>query len=451
MEVSQTVRRPHAVAHNAQQLQEYEQARQIVLTNPQNAGSSFLKKSIFFMPLLGISLLFWTVFSPSQPSISSTDYGARTEDLLKTTPLIDGHNDLPFLLRMQLDNEIYGDRLPFEEKLGSHTDLRRMKEGKLGGQFWSVYIECPDIVHLDDPTHNVRDTLEQIDVAKRFINEYFELHYCDTASCAMKAFGSGSIASMLGVEGLHQAGSSIAVIRQFYDLGVRYITLTHNCDNPFATAASTVTMTGKDGGLTDFGKAGVREMNRLGMMIDLSHVSHRTMRNVLEISQSPVMFSHTGCYGLAKSFRNAPDDVIVQLKTNGGIIMIYFASKFLDLEHPQNANVETVVDHIFYAAGLAGWDHVGIGGDFDGTMNIANGINDVSGYPLLMVALMRRGATDEDVRKIAGENILRVWRQNEIVALRLQKIEGIKPAEDRWEGRVQVPYQGQLPTLIPGY
>lgn len=207
----------------------------------------------------------------------------------------------------------------------------------------------------------MRDTLEQIDVAKRFVEEYPELYYCETSACAKNAFKSGRIASMLGVEGLHQAGSSIAVIRQFFDLGVRYITLTHNCDNPFATAASTVTQTGKDGGLTEFGRAGVKEMNRLGMMIDLSHVSHRTMRDVLELSQSPVIFSHTGCYVIAKTFRNAPDDVLVRLKANRGVVMIYFASKFLNIEHPENANIETVLDHIYHAVSLAGWDHVGIG------------------------------------------------------------------------------------------
>jgi membrane dipeptidase len=166
---------------------------------------------------------------------------------------------------------------------------------------------------------------------------------------------------MLGAEGLHQIGSSIAVIRQLYELGVRYITVTHNCDNAFATAASTVTETGKDSGLSDFGHAAIREMNRLGMMVDLSHTSHRTMRDVLAITRTPVIFSHSGCYSIGKSMRNVPDDVLRMLSDNGGVIMIFFAKKFVRPEDPENANLNDVVNHIFHAASLAGWDHVGIG------------------------------------------------------------------------------------------
>lgn len=169
---------------------------------------------------------------------------------------------------------------------------------------------------------------------------------------------------MLGAEGLHQVGSSIAVIRQLYDIGVRYITITHNCDNPFATAASTVTETGKDNGLSDFGKAAVQEMNRLGMMVDLSHTSHRTMRDVLAMTQAPAIFSHSGCYSIGKSLRNVPDDVLRMLKQNGGLIMIFFAKKFVRPDDPDKANVEDVVDHIYHAASVAGWDHVGIGKTF---------------------------------------------------------------------------------------
>ena len=166
---------------------------------------------------------------------------------------------------------------------------------------------------------------------------------------------------MLGAEGLHQVGSSIAVIRQLYDLGVRYITVTHNCDNAFATAATTVTETGKDGGLSDFGRAAVMEMNRLGIMVDLSHTSHRTMRDVLAVTNVPVIFSHSGCYTIGKSFRNVPDDVLRMLKENGGLIMIFFAKRFIRPDNPDKASVDDVADHIFHAASIAGWDHVGIG------------------------------------------------------------------------------------------
>lgn len=244
-------------------------------------------------------------------------------------------------------------------------------------------------------------------MARRFIQETDELQYCDTSACVTSAFRLGKVASMLGAEGLHQAGSSIAVIRQLFDLGVRYITITHNCDNPFATAASTVTEGGIDGGLTEFGAAGIREMNRLGMMVDLAHTSHETMRQVLKITQSPVIFSHSTCYALAETYRNAPDDVLQQLKANGGVLMVMFVKRFLNAKEPESAGIETVVDHIMHVVEVAGWDHVGIGGDFDGTVTLANGINSVADYPLLIEAVMKRGATDSQIRKLIGENILR--------------------------------------------
>lgn len=285
-----------------------------------------------------------------------------------------------------------------------------MREGRIGAQFWSVFVECPNIEHLDDPSHSVRDTLEQIDVARRFISEIAEFRYCDTSACVTSAFKSGKVASMLGAEGLHQVGSSIAVIRQLFDLGVRYITITHNCDNPYATAASTVTETGVDGGLTEFGAAGIREMNRLGMMVDLAHTSHQTMRQVLDITESPVIFSHSTCYALANNYRNTPDDVLDRLKQNGGVLMVMFVKRFLNAENPEAADIETVVDHIIHVAKVAGWDHVGIGGDFDGTVTLANGISSVADYPVLIQAVMKRGATDEQIRKLVGDNLLRYGR-----------------------------------------
>ncbi|KAI3129358.1 transcriptional regulator family: Fungal Specific TF [Penicillium roqueforti] len=380
-----------------------------------------------------ISIALWVAIRARdlvQPQdIDPLNFAARTTRVLSEIPLIDGHNDLPFLVRLQLNNQIYGDNLPFDQGLASHTDLKRMKQGKVGGQFWSVFVECPRILHLDDPNHSVRDTLEQIDVAKRLIAEYSELQYCDTAACARQAFKSKRISSMLGAEGLHQIGSSLAVIRQMYELGVRYITLTHNCDNAFATAASTVTETGKDNGLSDFGRAAIREMNRLGMMIDLSHTSHRTMRDAIAATRAPVIFSHSACYALAKRLRNTPDDVLRMLRQNGGLIMIFFANKFIRPDNPDKASLEDVVDHIFHAASIAGWDHVGIGSDFDGTPAVASGIEDVSAYPRLIEAVMRRGATDEQVRKLVGLNILRVWGQNEIVSAQIQKNKNIDSAD----------------------
>lgn len=291
--------------------------------------------------------------------------------------------------------------------LASHTDLPRLQEGRVGGQFWSVFIECDDEKGLNDPSHVVRDTLEQVDVARRLIEDVPEFAFCASPACVREAFAAGKMASMLGAEGLHQTGASLAVLRQLYDLGVRYVTVTHNCDNPYATAASTVTAGGRDSGLTAFGAAGVREMNRLGMLVDLAHVSHQTMRDVLDVTAAPVIFSHTTCHALAPHNRNAPNDVLARLRDNGGVLMVMFVRWFLDLEDPDAADVETVVDHIMHVVEVAGWDHVGIGGDFDGVVEVANGINSVADYPKLIEAVMRRGATDEQVRKLVGENILR--------------------------------------------
>ena len=372
-----------------------------------HSSVTYWRSCLAFLSSVGFAIWLWTRFSITDLHIDET-FATRTDRVLKEFPLIDGHNDLPYLLRLELKNRIYDNsEFAFATHLDSHTDLKRMKEGHVGGQFWSVFVECPDIKHFDDPNHNVRDTLEQIDVAKRLIEEYEPLHYCDTSSCVSEAFKKGKIPSMLGAEGMHQVGSAIAVIRQFWDLGVRYITLTHNCDNAFATAASTVTETGEDSGLTPFGVEAVKEMNRLGMMVDLSHVSHMTMRHVLDITQSPVMFSHSACYGLAKNYRNGPDDVIARLKQNGGVLMVMFVKRFLNADDPESADLERAIDHIFHVVKLAGWDHVGIGADFDGTVTLANGINDVSDYPKLIEAVMRRGATDEEVKKLMGGNILR--------------------------------------------
>ncbi|KAJ5358887.1 dipeptidyl aminopeptidase [Penicillium cataractarum] len=392
----------------------------------------------------------WIAYRRLAPNgnIAETDYAGRVDRVLKSTPLIDGHNDLPYLLRIELQNQINGGKFTFRDAgLASHTDLKRMQEGRVGGQFWSVFMECPDTENIDDPSHVVRDTLEQIDVARRFIEMTPELEFCSTASGAIKAFKAGKIGSMLGAEGLHQTGSSIAVIRQLWDLGVRYITITHNSDNAYATAAATVTATGKDAGLSSFGASAIHEMNRLGMMVDLSHASHRTMRQVLEITRSPVIFSHSTCYSLARNYRNAPDDVIKSLKSNGGVLMVMFVKRFLNADDPDAANIETVVNHIMHIVDLAGWDHVGIGGDFDGTVTLANGIHSVADYPKLIEAVMRRGATDEQMKKLVGLNILRVWSEIERNA---KLFADELPVEDVWEGRSWSRWNNPLPNMIPG-
>ncbi|WZH48001.1 membrane dipeptidase-domain-containing protein [Fusarium acuminatum] len=285
------------------------------------------------------------------------------------------------------------------------------------------------------PKWIVRDTLEQIDVTRRFIREHpKDLEYCDTAACALKAFKSGRIASMIGIEGGHQVGGSIASIRQMYELGARYMTITHNCDNAFATAASTVSAGNTDEGLSKLGKGAIKEMNRMGMMVDLSHVSHQTMRDVLSIARAPVIFSHSGAYAVEQHLRNVPDDVLRQVKHNGGIVMAVFLNRFLNMKHPEQATIHDVADHIFHIAEVCGWTCVGIGADFFGMSNVPIGLEDVSKYPSLMEVLMQRGATDEQIRLLAGENILRVWGDIEKSAKTIQAT-GEKPVEEEYEGR----------------
>ncbi|KAF4463324.1 membrane dipeptidase [Fusarium albosuccineum] len=373
---------------------------------------------------------------PGQESIDPANYAERTKRILKTTPLIDGHNDLPFMLRLELKNRIYDDRFDFKNRLLGHTDLQRLRQGMVGGQFWSVYVDCDERQkHFEDPSWIVRDTLEQIDVTRRFIREHpNDLEFCGTAACARKAFKAGRIASMIGIEGGHQVGGSIASIRQMYEIGARYITVTHNCDNAFAMAASTVSAGSPDTGLSKLGRAAVKEMNRLGMMIDLAHVSHQTMRDVLSIARAPVIFSHSGAYGVTPHLRNVPDDVLRQVKHNGGIVMAVFLNRFLNIKHPEQATIHDVADHIFHIADVCGWECVGIGADFFGMSMVPVGLEDVSKYPSLMEVLMQRGATDEQIRLLAGENILRVWGNIEKRAKEIQAT-GEKPVEEEYEGR----------------
>ncbi|KAM0417082.1 hypothetical protein ACHAPT_012920 [Fusarium lateritium] len=383
------------------------------------------------MALLASPLVFsWS----GQEQIDPTNYSERVRRALATTPLIDGHNDFPFMLRLELKNRIYGGQFDFSNRLLGHTDLQRLRQGLVGGQFWSVYVDCDERqTHFEDPSWIVRDTLEQIDVTRRLVQKYPDhLQFCETSSCVRDAFKAGRIASMIGIEGGHQTGGSIAGIRQMYNLGARYITLTHNCDNAFAIAASTVSAGGQDSGLSPLGREAVKEMNRIGMMVDLAHVSHQTMRDVLGVTRSPVIFSHSGAYAIHPHLRNVPDDVLRQLRLNRGIVMVVFLNRFLH-EKPKQASIHDVADHIFHIAQVCGWECVGLGADFFGMANVPIGLEDVSKYPSLLEILLQRGATDEQIRLLAGENILRVWADVERRAKELQVTE--EPAEDEYEGR----------------
>ncbi|HET9812212.1 MAG TPA: dipeptidase [Sphingomicrobium sp.] len=381
---------------------------------------------------------------PIDPKVKS-----RIDRILKATPLIDGHNDLPWEVRDNHGNSVAG-LANGTDKLDPPlmTDMARLHEGRVGAQFWSVYI--PSEVTGDAA---IRETLEQIDVVKRLVGAYpGDLALALTADDIVRIHKSGRVASLIGVEGGHQIGGSLAALRQYYDLGARYMTLSHFKNNEFADSA---TDDPKWHGLNDFGRTVVHEMNRLGMLVDLSHVSEETMRDALEVSRAPVIFSHSSARALDDHPRNVSDDVLRLTAQNGGVVMVNFyngyvsdafrkwnaevsaedarlnsllvgrpdereaAMKAWKQAHPApRVTVGEVADHVDHVAGVAGFDHVGIGGDLDGLPydEVPDGLGSVAGYPLLFAELIRRGWSDRNLAKLAGGNVLRAMRQAEAVA-----------------------------------
>ncbi len=336
------------------------------------------------------------------------------------------------------------------KRTAGHTDLERLRAGMLGAQFWSVYIPG-DIAD----SGYARVQLEQIDIGRRVIAKYPELEWALTAPEIRRAFRDRKIASLLGVEGGHAIENSLGALRVYYDLGVRYMTLTHNVTLDWADAA---TGEQRHGGLTAFGEEVVREMNRLGMLVDLSHVSPGTMSDALNVTQAPVIFSHSSARAIADVPRNVPDSILRRLPANGGVVMVTFVPGFISPEvvthgrrrsqaeaetrtrvgadtaalnremaawdaanRAPRATLSQVADHIEHIRRVAGPDHVGIGGDFDGIDEVVQGLEDVSTYPALFAELSRRGWTELDLRKLAGENVLRVLERADAVARRLQR------------------------------
>jgi membrane dipeptidase len=334
--------------------------------------------------------------------------------VLSTSPLIDGHNDLPWAIRESASapHDVAASGHDLRARTPFHTDIERLRAGHLGGQFWSVYIPFEAV---QEGAAKVQ--LEQIDIALQVIDRYpeaFELAL--TPSDVENAFGRGRIASMLGMEGGHAIENSLGTLRAFHAMGVRYMTLTHNGTLAWADACCDEA---RHGGLTEFGREVVREMNRMGMIVDVAHTSPETMNDVLDVSESPVIWSHAAARGLHDHARNVPDQVLRRLPDNGGVVMVTFVPSFLTSR--EEATIADVADHIDHIANLAGVDHVGIGSDFDGIESTPVGLEDVSTFPALLAELSRRGWTEGDLRKVAGENVLRAWREAESTARRLQR------------------------------
>jgi membrane dipeptidase len=393
--------------------------------------------------------------SGAQSAHAQTDAALlqRAREFLRRNPVVDGHNDLPWAIRQNpaapMDVEAYDLR----RRTPGHTDLERLRQGFVGGQFWSVYIpgEVADSGYA-------RMQLEQIDIALRVIEKYDELELALSAADIERIIRNGKIASLIGMEGGHAIENSLGALRAYYALGARYMTLTHNVTLDWADAASGEQ---KHGGLTDFGREVVREMNRLGMLVDLSHVSPAVMSDALDVTEAPVIFSHSSARGLTDVPRNVPDSILTRLQKNGGLVMVTFVPSFVNREmadwqnrvRPQldqqltrrlegvsndaerrriteefwvanprpRVPLKDVADHIEHVRKIAGSDHVGLGGDFDGIEDTVVGLEDVSTYPNLFAELMRRGWTDADLSKLANGNVLRVFRSAEEVAARLRR------------------------------
>lgn len=379
----------------------------------------------------------------------SDDLLARARELLREHPLVDGHNDLPWEVREQTRYDF--EALDIGRRLTTtQTDLPRLAEGGVGAQFWSVFV--PSTLQGDSA---VVATLEQVDGVHRMIGAYADrLALARTADEVERATATGRLASLLGAEGGHSIGCSLGTLRLLHVLGVRYLTLTHNDNTPWADSATDVPAVD---GLSAFGREVVREMNRLGMMVDLSHVAATTMRAALETADAPVIFSHSSALALCDTPRNVPDDVLGGLAANGGTCMVTFVPEFVSpataewrveaaaaaaevgveardweafgrftagwqREHPKPAaTIGQVVAHLEHVRAVAGIDHVGIGGDYDGTDTFPVGLEDVSGYPRLVAALLERSWSEADVAQLVRGNTLRVMRDVEAVARDLQR------------------------------
>ncbi|PYP42529.1 MAG: membrane dipeptidase [Gemmatimonadetes bacterium] len=402
-------------------------------------------------PLLPLALLA-ALAAPLAAQTPGADSAlALARRVLRTTPLVDGHNDLPW--RIREDSVAPGDVEAYDlrKKAPGMTDIARLRAGMVGAQFWSIYIpgEIKD-------SGFARVQLEQFDIARRTIAKYPEaLELVTTVAGVRRAFAAHKVGSLLGLEGGHAIENSLGVLRMYYEMGARYMTLTHNVTLDWADAALDEA---KHGGLTPFGREVVREMNRLGMLLDLSHVSPGTMSAALTVTEAPVIFSHSAARALVDHRRNVPDSILARLPANGGVVMVPFVTSFVSAAlhawedssaaagraergragsdsasvrravdawraaHPRpHVTIKDVADHIDHVRQVAGVDHVGIGSDLDGITETVDGLEDVSTFPALFAELARRGWKEAELRKLAGENVLRVLAQAEQVSARLRR------------------------------
>ncbi len=402
-------------------------------------GGSFLLAAAILVVVCGPAA--------AQEDAAALEHAMR---VLKKSILFDGHNDLPWAIRTY--KAAPGDLAAYDlrRRTPGQTDLERLRLGGVGAQFWSVYIP-------GEATGAARTQLEQIDLTRRLIARYPEaLQLAGTAAEIRAAHRAGRIGSMLGIEGGHAIENSLGALRAYYDLGVRYMTLTHNTHTDWADSAAQDPP--RWHGLNELGERVVLEMNRIGMLVDLSHTSAETMDDALRVSRAPVIFSHSAARALCDVPRNVPDDIVRRLPGNGGVLMITFVSGFIDenvakvmqpaidelnarsrdpsltdadrqklqeeifgkLEMPRTS-IARVADHIEHVRKVAGVEYVGIGGDFDGNDLWPEGLSDVSGYPHLFAELIRRGWTDRELGLLAGGNVLRALERAEKVAAELQK------------------------------
>jgi membrane dipeptidase len=406
-------------------------------------------KTVRLERLGGALLTGLLVLSISTASRADEDAAlTHARKLLQSTILVDGHNDLPWAVRT--NKEAPGDVKAYDlrKPTSGQTDLARLELGGVGAQFWSVYIPGEAAGGF------ARTQLEQIDIARRIIAQYPDrLQFATSVADIRAAHKAGRIASLLGMEGGHAIEDSLGALRAYYDLGVRYMTLTHNVNTSWADSQA---VPAEHGGLTPFGEQVVLEMNKLGMLVDLSHTADATMDDALRVAQAPVIFSHSSARAICNVPRNVPDDILKRLKGNGGVVMVTFVAGFIDpavaaIQLPAMAEITSratgktpeerekieeevlgkikmpptsiakVADHIEHIRDVAGVEHIGLGGDFDGNSQWPEGLSDVSMYPNLFAELIRRGWSDNDLKLLAGENLLRAMERAEAVSRRLSR------------------------------